>query len=61
MRSTTTISVLDFLFHRRGSTNRIVSICVTILQEDEGNNTPGLAGRHLLWDNHILQFKESIG
>ncbi len=61
MRSTITVSVLAFVFHRRGSTNRIVSICVTILQEEEGNNTPGLASRHFLWDNHILQLKESIG
>jgi hypothetical protein len=56
-----TVWVLAFVFHRRGSTNRIVSIYVASLKDYEGKNSPGLASRHFLWDNHILQFKESIG
>ncbi len=50
--SITTIWLLDFLFLRRGSTNRIVSNCIASLKDDEGKNSPGLAIRNFIWNKH---------
>jgi hypothetical protein len=38
-----TVWVLAFVFHRRGSTNWIVSIYVASLKDYEGKNSPGYA------------------